>query len=189
LGKIPEGWEMRTLGDLLELAYGKALRAEDRREGDVPVYGSNGQVGWHDERLAIGPGIVVGRKGNPGTATWASADFFVIDTAFYVVPKATCRSLHFLFHVLEGHDLASLGADSAVPGLNRRLAYMSEQVLPPEPLLDEFELHASSIATRLHHCNEESRALAALRDRLLPQLVSGELRVKDAKKFIGRVMP
>jgi type I restriction enzyme, S subunit len=71
LGNIPEGWEVRSLHDLLELAYGRALKAESRRNGQIPVYGSNGQVGWHDEYLVKGPGIVVGRKGNPGTVTWA----------------------------------------------------------------------------------------------------------------------
>ena len=79
----------------MELAYGKALKAGDRKGGPIPVYGSNGQVGWHDEKLVDGPGIVVGRKGNPGIVTWAYSDFFPIDTAFYVAPKMliiNCRS-------------------------------------------------------------------------------------------------
>ncbi len=47
IGEVPEGWEVKGLGDLLVLAYGKALKADSRRhDGDVPVYGSNGQVGW-----------------------------------------------------------------------------------------------------------------------------------------------
>ncbi len=184
LGEIPKGWEVKTLGDLLELAYGKALKAEDRRDGNIPVYGSNGQVGWHDERLVAGPGIVVGRKGNPGIATWVPTDFFPIDTTFYVVPKLGCRSLEFLFHVLRTHDLASLGADSAVPGLNRNLAYMSSQVLPPAPLLAHFERHTSAFSQRVNHANDEIRTLVALRDTLLPKLISGELRVKVAEKFI-----
>ena len=184
LGEIPRGWEVRKLGDLLELAYGKALKAEDRRDGEVPVYGSNGQVGWHDEPLVRGPGIVVGRKGNPGIVTWAPADFFVIDTAFYVVPKGTCHSIRFLFHALEAHDLESLGADSAVPGLNRNLAYMSPQLLPPPPLLQKFDEVARSLDERVHKCSHESRTLAALRDALLPKLISGKLRVKDAERFL-----
>jgi type I restriction enzyme, S subunit len=36
-------------------------------------------------------------------------------------------------------------------------------------------------------CVEESKALTALRDTLLPKLVSGELRVNDEKRFMGRV--
>jgi type I restriction enzyme, S subunit len=183
LGAIPDGWQLHQLGELLELAYGKALKAEDRCDGDVPVYGSNGQIGWHDERLASGPGIVVGRKGNPGIVTWATTDFFVIDTAFYVVPKAICHSLHFLFHALERHDLASHGADSAVPGLNRNLAYMSTQVLPTQPLLEQFDVLAALLAARAHHSSKESHTLAALRDSLLPRLISGELRVSDPDQF------
>jgi restriction endonuclease S subunit len=185
LGKIPKGWEVRTLGDLLELAYGKALKAENRRDGDIPVYGSNGQVGWHDEGLVTGPGIVVGRKGNPGIATWVATDFFPIDTTFYVVPKATCRSMEFLFHVLRTHDLASLGADSAVPGLNRNLAYMSRQVLPPPHLRERFSHLASTLSQRVHQSNDESCALAALRDSLLPKLISGEIRLDETKHLSG----
>ena len=84
LGPIPEGWEVKVLGELIELAYGKALKADERKNGSIPVYGSNGQVGWHDERLVAGPGIVVGRKGNPGVVTWAHSNFYPIDTTFYV---------------------------------------------------------------------------------------------------------
>lgn len=57
---------MTSLGDILELAYGKALKADDRCEGNIPVYGSNGQVGWHDERLVAGPGNRSGSKGQSG---------------------------------------------------------------------------------------------------------------------------
>ena len=71
LGEVPRGWGVRKLGELLELEYGKALKAEDRCAGNIPVYGSNGQVGWHNEKLVNGPGIVLGRKGNPGVVTWA----------------------------------------------------------------------------------------------------------------------
>jgi len=70
LGPIPDGWKVRPLSAVLELAYGKALKADDRRGGDVAVYGSGGIVGWHDEALVDGPGIVVGRKGNVGAVYW-----------------------------------------------------------------------------------------------------------------------
>ena len=126
LGHIPKVWEVKKLGEVIELAYGKPLKAEDRKTGPICVYGANGPVGWHDEKLVSGPGIVVGRKGNPGVVTWAHGDFYPIDTTFYVEPKGVCRSLYFLFYALTNHDLANLSADSAVPGLNRNHAYMSK---------------------------------------------------------------
>ena len=177
LGEIPEGWEVKTLGELIELAYGKALKAGNRKGGSIPVYGSNGQVGWHDEKLVAGPGIVVGRKGNPGIVTWAHSDFFPIDTTFYVVPKNTTEELPFLFFALTAQELSSVAADSAVPGLNRNLAYMNRQLVPDRLVIEEFNHYTSAIFTRRHSLEEESRTLAALRDALLPKLVSGELRV------------
>ena len=176
LGEIPEGWEVKRLRDVVELSYGKALRAADRKGGPVSVYGSNGQVGWHDERLVAGPGIVVGRKGNPGVVTWSHGDFFPIDTAFYVVPIDAEGGLPFQFFALTNQDLPSVSADSAVPGLNRNLAYMNKQVVPQKPVLAEFNLYASALFARRHRLEEESRALAAQRDALLPKLVSGQIK-------------
>jgi type I restriction enzyme S subunit len=181
---LPEGWRESTIGEICEFSYGKSLKEEMRRPGSIPVYGSNGQVGWHDEALVKGPGIVVGRKGNPGIVTWSATDFFPIDTTFYVVPKGECRSLYFLLYALSAHDLASLGADSAVPGLNRNMAYLSAQILPPPVVQDAFDKQVRPLFERIHHKDKESRTLAALRDVLLPKLISGELRVRDAERFL-----
>ena len=177
LGEIPAGWAVKALGELIELAYGKALKANDRKNGSIPVYGSNGQVGWHDKKLAAGPGIIVGRKGNPGIVTWAHSDFFPIDTTFYVIPRDTDGDLPFLFFALTAQDLPSVAADSAVPGLNRNLAYMNRQLVPNKLVVEEFNRYVSEIFTRSHRLEEESRTLAALRDALLPKLISGEIRV------------
>ncbi|MBI4609831.1 MAG: restriction endonuclease subunit S [Candidatus Rokubacteria bacterium] len=173
LGEIPAGWRVESLGKLIELAYGKALKEENRRPGQIPVFGSNGQVGWHDEKLADGPGIIVGRKGNPGVITWAPSDFFAIDTTFYVVPKDAGQSLYFLFYALSTHDLASLGADSAVPGLNRNLAYMNLQMVPRPAVREGFDKQVQPIFEQRNRKDQESRTLAALRDTLLPKLISG----------------
>ena len=185
LGQIPKGWEVRSLGDIVELAYGKPLKAENRKNGDVCVYGSNGIVGQHDEKLVTGPGIVVGRKGNPGSVTWAHGDFYPIDTTFYVVRNSECQSLHFLYYALAFQDLPNLSADSAVPGLNRNHAYMSKQVIPQVAVLEAFNAQIAPIFETIHAQSEESRDLAALRDTLLPKLLSGEVSVPAAEELIA----
>ena len=176
LGEIPEGWGIKALGELIEFAYGKALKAEDRNDGPIPVYGSNGQIGWHNEKLVGGPGLVVGRKGNPGVVTWAQSDFFPIDTAFYVVSKSQNPGLHFLFYALTDQNLSSVSADSAVPGLNRNLAYMNSQLVPDAAVLDTFRTHVIALFHRRECLEAESRALASLRNAMLPKLTSGALR-------------
>jgi type I restriction enzyme, S subunit len=46
--------------------------------------------------------------------------------------------------------------------------------------LEKFDSFASAIALRVYENNKESRTLVALRNTLLPKLISGELRVKGA---------
>jgi len=177
-GHVPNGWGVKMLGEVIELAYGKPLKAEDRKHGPVCVYGANGPVGWHDEMLVSGPGIVIGRKGNPGVVTWSHGDFYPIDTTFYVEPIGTCRSLYFLYYALSLHNLANLSADSAVPGLNRNHAYMSKQVIPSQAVLTAFDSQIAPIFAAMHANEQQSRSLALTRETLLPKLISGELTVR-----------
>jgi type I restriction enzyme S subunit len=188
LGRIPQGSKVGTIGDIIELAYGKALKEDDRQPGQVPVYGSNGQVGCHNERLVDGPGIVVGRKGNPGIITWVPTDFYPIDTTFYVVPRGIIKSVYYLCHALKLQDLPSLGADSAVPGLNRNMAYMNKMIIPPSNLISAFDKQIKPLADKVNNNYEQSLTLAAIRDALLPKLLSEEIRVKDAERFVGEAI-
>ncbi len=183
LGETPQGWIVSALGDMIELAYGKALKAEARNSsGRVPVFGSNGQIGWHNKALVQGPGIVVGRKGNPGTVTLLPTEFFPIDTTFYVVPKHPHDECpYFLFLALREQDLPAVAADSAVPGLNRNLAYMNKQLSPPTSVVECFNSYVSNMYASCRQAATKSRLLAELRDTLLPKLVSGELPVTGMK--------
>lgn len=180
LGRIPKGWEIKTLREVIELAYGKPLKAEDRKNGSVRVYGANGPVGWHQESLVTGPGIVVGRKGNPGVVTWAHSDFYPIDTTFYVKPAERFVSLYFLYYALSLHNLANLSADSAVPGLNRNHVYMCKQVIPPQDLLATFDSQIKPIYEAIHNNEEQSRNLADIRDTLLPMLLNRKVGLAKA---------
>ena len=80
-------WRSSTLGDEISLEYGKALRGYEGSGGQYRVFGSNGPVGWTSQPLAPGPGVILGRKGAYRGVRYSPAPFFVIDTAYYVVPK------------------------------------------------------------------------------------------------------
>jgi type I restriction enzyme S subunit len=171
---IPKRWRIGELGEVLELAYGKALKAENRAIGEIPVYGSNGQVGWHNEFLVKDSGIVVGRKGNPGTVVWVDESFFPIDTTFYVKSEL---DLKFLFYALENLNLPNLGADSAVPGLNRNVACKEKTIIPESTIVEMFGEITSSIYERRFSNRKETKQLAEIRDSLLPRLMSGKIPV------------
>ncbi|KKH65909.1 MULTISPECIES: restriction endonuclease subunit S [Methanosarcina] len=183
-GEIPEGWRIKKVNEILELAYGKPLKEDVRLPGNIPVYGSNGQIGWHNEKLVDGPGIVVGRKGNPGTVTWVHTHFYPIDTTFYAMPKGPVKSLYYLLYTLKKQKLPLLAADSAVPGLNRNMVYMNKMIVPQRDILDLFDIQLTKIYQKIQVNKEQSEVLAAIRDISLPKLLSGELPV-DAAEVVG----
>lgn len=166
------------LGDLLGLAYGKALPAGLRvSAGDVPVYGSSGTIGTHDQALVPGPGIVVGRKGTVGAVHWCEQDFYPIDTTFYVQPARTGTPLEFLFFVLRSLGLDAMNSDSAVPGLNRGTALSLPVRLPAAGDIDEFSRTARALFALGHGLGAESASLTRLKEALLPGLLSGAIRI------------
>jgi type I restriction enzyme, S subunit len=127
---LPSEWAWEPLGDHIELAYGRALREEDRKRGDVDVYGSNGRVGTHNLALVKGPGILVGRKGTVGAVHYSPHQFWPIDTVYYVIQNAG-DDLRFLHHLLDYLPLTHLNAATGVPGLSRRDAYALRGAFPP----------------------------------------------------------
>ncbi len=172
LGEIPQGWEVKKFGDVVELNYGKALKKEDRRDGDYPVFGSSGIVGTHDAALVKGPGIIVGRKGNVGSVFWCDEDFFVIDTAYFVTSPLPLR---YLFYVLP--TLNFINSDAAVPGLSRNQAYTLELLVPPASLLEKFCELAGAFERQAATLQRQSQNLRRTRDLLLPRLLSGQIDV------------
>jgi len=174
VGRIPEGWEVKRLGEILALNYGKALRQDERRGGNVPVYGSSGVVGYHDQPLVEGPGIVVGRKGNVGSIFWSDENFYAIDTAYFVTSKIPLR---FLFYDLQTKNF--LNNDAAVPGLNRNQAYSLETVTPPGDLLTRFCQFADAYERQAAILRLQNTTLRRTRDLLLPKLISGEVDVSE----------
>lgn len=172
LGQIPSGWTAGTIGDALELKYGKALKADARRGGDVAVVSSAGVVGWHNESFVDGPAIVVGRKGNVGSVHWVDGASWPIDTAYYV---ASDLPLRFVFEQLRRTEFSNTHA--AVPGLSREGAYARPFVIPSGDVLDAFEATVDPLGVAASALATQSDNLASLRDLLLPKLVTGQIDV------------
>lgn len=114
------------LGDVIELTYGKSLPQRSRVSGRFPVFGSNGQVDTHNKSLVGGPGIIVGRKGSVGEVIWSKQDFWPIDTTYYVRLKNPDDDLRYWYYVLKTLGLNKLNSHSAIPGLNRDVAYIKQ---------------------------------------------------------------
>ncbi|MCA1862462.1 restriction endonuclease subunit S [Janthinobacterium sp. HSC-3S05] len=181
LGLSPRGWRVGRVDDLVELAYGKALKASDRTAGSVPVYGSGGVTGYHNQAFVCEPSVIVGRKGTVGSLYWEDRPFFPIDTVFYV---KTSKPLTYCFYQLARLGLKDMNTDGAVPGLNRNNVYRLMIVLPPDEILAKFDAVASILREKIFSNIEQIDSLSTLRDTMLPRLISGQLRLPEAETIL-----
>ena len=169
---VPEGWERTALGNIGQLNYGKALRADDRIDGEFPVYGSSGIVGTHHESYLQGPGIIVGRKGNVGSVYWTYEDFWPIDTVYFFEPSAVTL---YVYYTLQNVDFIS--TDVAVPGLNRNFARSRKVLMPSDQVREAFDGIAVPLHKQISLLQKENESLSRARDLLLPRLMNGEVAV------------
>lgn len=113
----------KYLKDEIELEYGKGLTSNQRRDGKIPVYGSNGIVDYNDKFYFEGPGIIIGRKGTVGSVKYEENNFWAIDTTYVVKLKNKNEDLIFWYYFLQTLGLERMNSHSAVPGLNRDRVY------------------------------------------------------------------
>ena len=198
IDNLAEGWEHRSVGQIAEFKYGKALKKENRIKGAFPVYGSSGIVGYHQVALVEGPAIVVGRKGNVGSIYWSPVSFWPIDTVYFIrkehidfwlylaLPSAGFQNTDTGVPGLN-RDFATLylalpsagfqNTDTGVPGLNRDFAYSRKLTSPPIRLRRLFDEVVEPMFSQRMTLENYNQKLAQARDLLLPRLMSGEIAI------------
>jgi len=124
-------WKSVYWGDLATLEYGKAFREYKEQSGLYPVYGTNGQIGWHNEYLYPKAGIIVGRKGAYRGIHFSKQPFFVIDTAFYLKPKdEKALDIQWAYYQLLNFDINKMDSGAAIPSTSREAFYALSVQLP-----------------------------------------------------------
>ena len=147
------------MGEVCIFNYGKGLKTETRISGNIPVYGSSGITGWHNEALIKEKGLIIGRKGSVGTIYKSEVPFYPIDTVFYITQKDTKCDLEYLYRLLQSLGLDKKNSDSAVPGLNRENAYSTEILLPSFPEQQAIASVLSAFDDKIELLREQNKTL------------------------------
>lgn len=186
--RMPKHWEVVRLGDKISLEYGKGLTEAQRKNGRYPVFGSNGIVGYHNDFLAEGPGIVVGRKGTIGAINWSKDNFWPIDTTYFVKVIGNDIDLRWLYYKLNSLTLSKLNMATGTPGLNRDLAYSQVIPLPPLPEQKKIAEVLSTVDQAIEKVNEAIKKTQRLKNGLMQELLTKGIGHKEFKETeIGRI--
>ncbi len=205
LGPIPEGWEVKKLSDLCSTQYGYTASAVDEPVGPkflrVTDINKRNWIEWDSVpyckidpetkalyALQLGD-IVVARMADPGKSAIIEEDIDAVFASYLVRLKTeSLAHSYYLYGFLKSNVYAEY-AEGAKSGsvqshMNAKVIVGATLVVPPIPVMEQFLRTVRPLRQRLVTNLRESRTLAAIRDALLPRLISGELRVKDAEKFL-----
>jgi type I restriction enzyme S subunit len=203
-GDIPKGWSTLPLDEVADFRNGLALQnfrpgiGEDR----LPVIkiaqlrtgradGDEWAKADIDPSCVLEDGdIVFSWSGSLAVVVWCGGKG-ALNQHLFRVTSARCPKWLFhqwtLFHLPEFQGIA---ADKATTMGHIRRFHLTEArcVVPPAPVLAAADRRMSPWLD-LFIANElESRTLTALRDTLLPKLLSGEIRLKQAEKLVGAAL-
>ena len=116
-------WRELTLGEVVRFRRGHDLPDQARKPGIVPVIGSAGQNGWHNEALAKGPGVSIGRSGaSIGKVAYTTVDYWPHNACLYVTDFLG-NDPRFVYYFLKTKNLAVLNSGAAQPSLNRNFVH------------------------------------------------------------------
>jgi len=134
--KLPKGWRWVRLGEVFKLKNGKFIRTTDlQAEGNIPVYGSNGLLGFtSNPLLREGRTIVIGRVGACGAINVVDAPCWISDNAMFVANWFIECDIEYVALALRNIDFSFFIKKGAQPSISQELIY---NIFIPLPPLDE----------------------------------------------------
>ena len=133
-----KGWEVKKFEDCYKLASGNGLSAKHIIDGDYPVYGGNGIVGYHHEYNLDGNNIIIGRVGALcGNVRNIEGKAFITDNAFILTKKIDNDNV-FLLHLLRIHNLRKYAREAMQPVISNAGLKNIDIIITPIALQQEF---------------------------------------------------
>lgn len=202
LGEIPKGWKIGTLAECTDLnpeswsrnTAPSQITYVDLANTKWGYIEATQEYAWEDApsralRILRPGDTIVGtvRPGN-GSFSLVAEEGLTGSTGFAVLRphKAIYAELvYFTATASENIERLSRLADGAAyPAVRPGIVSATQTVQPNEPLIECFSTIVKLLTSRIAANRKEASTLAAIRDTLLPKLLSGEMRVSDAEHQI-----
>ncbi len=200
LGEIPEGWEMRSLDSIANYLNGLALQKFPPESEDefLPVIkiaqlhagNTNGadkaSTKIKPEYVVVDGDVLFSWSGSLEVEVWNGGRGALNQHLFKVTSDTVPKWFYFFATRHHLQNFRAIAADKATTMGHIQRKHLTDAriaVAPPESM-KKFDTVIASQFDQLVSNAQQSRSLTQLRDTLLPKLISGELRIKDAAAFL-----
>ncbi len=199
LRDIPKGWAVTAIDQVFDLTMGQSPPGATYNEsGDgLPFYQGRADFGFRfpkrrvfctaPSRLAKRGDTLVSVRAPVGDINMASEDCAIGRGLGAIRHKSGSRSFtYYSMRALESQFEIFEAEGTVFGSISKKDFHRLPIVMPPESLVVQFEKVCCPFDDAIERNEQESGILAALRDALLPKLVSGQLRVRDAERIAAR---
>ena len=197
----PEGWEIGSLIDIADVLMGASPSGDTYNDQGIGTPLVNGPVEYGDYFLrrikwTTAPGrlsqrgdlIICVRGSTTGRHAFADGEYCLGRGVAAVRARKDRQEFVDLSVLTQMDRLLQKTTGSVFPNLGSDDLRGFETIVPRDDVLDVFGTSIRPMQQRIWANVEESHTLATLRDTLLPKLMSGEVRIKDAEKLVEEVV-
>ena len=179
---VPEGWVKKPVDSIYSIKYGKNLSTKlITADGDYPVYGANGVIGYYDKANCNEQVVLITSRGNGSGDVLMTyhKDAFITNNSFIVIPfnEYDYCQLPFTYQFLKNANFRSVRTGAAQPQLTNQSIHTVDVVLPQKDIIVKYCKRTLRSNDVIIHLRNQIRLLTEARDRLLPKLMSGEIAV------------
>jgi type I restriction enzyme S subunit len=202
LDDLPEGWTEVTLEKIAALnpeTWGKNNRPDNIQYVDLAntkwgTIESTTHYSWKDapsraQRILRPGDTIIGtvRPGN-GSFSFVNIDGLTGSTGFAVLRPKKPAYRELLYYIATSKDnidrLSHLADGGAYPAVRPDVVLNTPFIFPSEEVVSAFSIQTAHMLDRVEANKQENKVLAQLRDYLLPRLISGDIRIPGAEKFV-----
>lgn len=199
LEEIPAGWRVGTIDEEFNLTMGQSPPGETYNEANegLPFYQGRADFGFRfpiqrvfctaPTRFADAGDTLISVRAPVGDINMAVERCCIGRGVAAARHKSGSRSYTYYFMQAIEEVFNRFEAEGTVFGsITKKDFHQIQRIMPPIELVHAFERFSMPIDSKIANNDQQTQNLAALRDTLLPKLISGELRVPDVNRIIGR---
>lgn len=181
IGHVPIHWEIRRFKNVCQLQRGHDLPKEQFKEGEFPVYGSNGIIGYHKKYTTKSPCITIGRSGSVGEINFVEKNFWAHNTCLFVKENYK-NDWEYLFFLISSIDIKMVSNGSAVPTLDRNNIHSLRVPYPPtveeqKQIVEHIKSETRTLDIAISKAEREIELIKEYREAMIAEAVTGKMKL------------
>ncbi len=184
--EIPEGWEVKTVGELVNIFDSKRIplskSEREKKKGIFPYYGATEIMDYINDFIFDGEYILLAEDGSVMNSEGFPILQYIygktwVNNHAHVLQSKQIEYTEYLYKLLEMIPVILIKSGSIQMKINQDNLLNYKLLVAPETLILKYSKFAKSIRQKLIQNQKQNQELSALRDWLLPMLMNGQVKV------------